>query len=143
MTKHVCVILIFLICCLLIVLPLSTNALETELVIPSNGTVEKRNPCETIQITTLRDSIIINLAFPLPVVSKISGYYSVRMANIPVYGAPGDPILPCKTIEVLIPQDKDVGDVVVTDFDKKTLEGRFTLEYGKTLRPISSNTTVP
>jgi len=128
---------------LLIVLPFSANALETALVIPSNEIVEKRNPCETIQITTLRDSIIINLAFPLPVVSKISGYDSVRMANIPVYGAPGDPILPCKTIQVFIPQDRDVEDVLVTDFDKKTLEGKFTLEYGKTLRPMFSNTAVP
>ena len=126
----------------MVILPLTVNAQHVHLVMQNNEDVKMEHVKENVQITTLSDSILINLAFPSPVVSKISHYDTVRMLNFPVYGAPGEPVLPFKTIKVLIPQNKAVKDIVATNFGKKTLEGKFDLEFGRTLRPISCDTAV-
>jgi hypothetical protein len=126
----------------MVILPLTVNAQYAHLVMQNSKDVKMEHVKESVQITTLSDSILINLAFPSPVVSKISHYDAVRMLDFPVYGAPGEPVLPVKTIKVLIPQNKAVKDIVVTNFGKKTLEGKFDLECGRTLRPISCDTAV-
>lgn len=135
-------VLVVSICCLLVILPLIVDAQYSRLTIQNGEDVKTEHIEENVQITTLSNSILINLSFPAPVVTKGLHYDTVRMLNYPVYGAPGEPVLPFKTIKALIPQNKAVGDIVVTNFDKKTLEGKFDLEWGRTLRPISCDTAV-
>ncbi len=96
----------------------------------------------SIQTRTLHDSIKVEVLFPQPAVSDISGCDSVEMQDLPRYGAPGEPVLPFKTIKVLIPQGKELQSVNVAHGKIRILEGKFNLEYGRTPIPISSDATV-
>jgi len=90
----------------------------------------------------LTNSFMLEFDFFPPVVTEGHVYDSVTMCGLPLYGAPGEPILPFKTAKVLIPQGKDVQRVDVTTGKGIVLEGRFNVEHGKTPIPISSNATV-
>ena len=88
------------------------------------------------------DSVVLKFDFPSPVVTEGPVYDSVTTPGLPQYGAPGEPILPFRAVKALIPQGKDVRSVDVITGNKKVLEGRFNVDYGKTPIPISSNITV-
>jgi hypothetical protein len=91
---------------------------------------------------TSHNSIIVDLAFPPPIVNSPSSYDSIEVPDLPKHGAPGEPILPYKTVKLLIPQGKELQSISITHSNKKPLEGRFNLEYGKTPLPVSSSTPV-
>ena len=95
-----------------------------------------------VEITTRQNSIEIKLVFPLPVSFKKLGYDYVQISDLPLYGNPGEPILPYKNLNILIPQGKKVKELHVKSVEKSVLEGKFNIDYGKTPRPISSNVNV-
>jgi hypothetical protein len=84
------------------------------------------------------------LEFDFPSLSVTEGpvYDSVKMQGLSQHGAPGEPILPFKTVKILIPQGKDVQSVDVTASNRKVLKGNFHVEYGKTPIAFSTNVTV-
>jgi len=84
------------------------------------------------------------LEFDFPSLSVTEGlvYDSVKMQGLPQHGAAGEPILPFKTVKILIPQGKDVQSVDVTASNRKVLKDNFHVEYGKTPIPFSTNITV-
>jgi parallel beta-helix repeat protein len=92
--------------------------------------------------TKSTNSIVLQFDFPAPLVTENLGYDSIAMLKLPQFGAPGEPILPFKMVKALIPQDKDVQHIDVINGNKKVLEGRFNVEFGKTPIPISSNVTM-
>jgi hypothetical protein len=98
--------------------------------------------CPTsVSSTSYRDSGTINLefSFPEPTVSRKSDeYYSVEMSGLQNYGAPGEPVLPYKTAQVLIPQGKAVECISLGQTSRQVLGYGFLLEYGKTPIPVST-----
>ena len=95
-----------------------------------------------VEITTLQDAIKIKLTFPSPISFKKLGYDYVQISDLPLYGNPGEPILPYKTLNILLPQGKTLQKLHVNSIEKRRVEGRFNLDYGKTPRPISSNINI-
>lgn len=69
-------------------------------------------------------------------------YTRVTMTGLPSYGEPGEPVLPFKLVKILIPQGKDVESIHVYPGNIARVPGRFNVDYGKTLLPVSANTTV-
>lgn len=67
-------------------------------------------------------------------------YDSVRVKSLDVYGAPGKPIMPFKTVKVLLPQGGNLESIQVSTGKKITLDGRYTIEYGK---PVISKVFKP
>lgn len=128
MYKLTRIVLVFSICLSMFVSAISTSALNIK-------------PCESFDRKT-SDSITVKFVFPPPTVSKIPHYDSVQMQDLTRYGAPGEPVLPFKTAKILIPQGKEMQSIHVAPGNRKTLEGKFNLEYGKTPIPISSNADV-
>ena len=88
-----------------------------------------------------RNLVVLEFDFPPLALTEGPVHDSVTMLGLPQHGAPGEPVLPFKTVKVLIPQGKDVQSVDVTASNRKVLKGKFNVEYGKTPIPISSNTT--
>lgn len=101
----------------------------------SQNTVKNVN----VKITMLQNAIEIRLAFPSPISFKKLGYDYVQISDLPLYGNPGEPILPYKTLNILLPQGKNIRELHVNSVEKKIVEGRFKLDYGKTPRPTSSS----
>ena len=87
------------------------------------------------------NSIVLKLDFPAPEIALNVSGSSVTMPTLPQYGAPGEPVLPFRQIKVLIPEGKGVKRVDVTLGNREVLQGRFSVMYGKTPMPISSNVT--
>jgi len=94
------------------------------------------------QQTGQTNLVVLEFDFPSLSVTEGPVYDSVKMQGLPQHGAPSEPILPFKTVKILIPQGKDVQSVDVTASNRKVLKGNFHVEYGKTPIPFSTNVTV-
>jgi len=64
-------------------------------------------------------------------------YDLITVKSLDKYGAPGKPVMPFKTVRILIPQDSDLENIEITTGKKITLDGRYRIEYGKTPVPLS------
>ena len=84
----------------------------------------------------------LNFSFPFPKVKEYPSQDSIMMAGLQRYGAPGEPVLPFKIVKALIPHGKDLQSIDVTTTSRVFLEGSFSVEYGKTLSPISSDVNI-
>jgi len=125
MSKYKRITVVISICLSMLISAISVNALTIK---PYENSAQKAY-----------GSIIVKFVFPQPTVSKILNYDSVKMQDLIRYGAPGEPVLPFKIAKILIPQGTEMQSIHITPGKRKTLEGKFNLEYGKTPIPISSN----
>ena len=91
---------------------------------------------------TSADQIVLNFSFSCPSVTMVLDYSRVTMTGLPSYGEPGEPVLPFRLVKILIPQGKDVESIHVFPGNIARVPGRFNVDYGKTLLPVSANTTV-
>lgn len=128
MYRFMRIVLVFSICLSMFVSAISVSALNIK-------------PWETSDRKTL-DSVTVKFVFPMPIVGEILHYDSVEMQGLSKYGAPGEPVLPFKTARILIPQGKELQSIHVAAGERKKLEGKFDVEYGKTPIPISSDIVV-
>lgn len=135
-------VLVFSICWFMAVSFISASALKIEPRQSSDRDMRRPREMLSIQTSTRHDSITVELVFPRPTICETLDYDSVEMQDLPRYGAPGEPILPFKMINVLIPQGKELQSIDVSGYNKRMLEGKFNLEYGRTPIPLSSNATV-
>ena len=128
MYKLARIVIVFSVCLSMFVSAISVSALYIK-------------PCEFSDLEPL-DSVTVKFVFPLPIVSESLRYDSVEMQGLASYGAPGEPVLPFKTAKVLIPQGKEMQSIHVSPGNKKTLGGKFNVEYGRTPIPVSSKIPV-
>ncbi len=100
---------------------------------------------ETLVVTSLSsgDSIDVTAYFPKPTIGWTESRHLVKILSLPTQGAPGEPILPYKTINLLIPQNKEVASLSIKSYEQKALDGTFNLDFGKTLAPIGQAALKP
>lgn len=155
MQKYISLVLALFICCFMVVSFVSVYALNVEScgcsgLCPSDSmiqgnkdvNIEQTGERLSIKAYTLQDSITVELTFPQPTIRDTSNYHSVEIQDLPNYGGPGEPVLPFKTINILIPKGKELRTIDVSTSSRRVLEGRFNLEYGKTPIPVSSKASV-
>ncbi|MDP2926416.1 MAG: C25 family cysteine peptidase [Nanoarchaeota archaeon] len=91
--------------------------------------------------------IVLKLDFPEPKIIKNVfihdnlTYDSILIESLERYGNPGMPIMPLRTVRVLVPQGKDVQNIEIIAGKKITLDVKYKIEYGKTQVPHCSNLT--
>ncbi len=88
------------------------------------------------------NELVLEFNFPSPILTNEPSLNSIEIPGLLLYGAPGEPVLPFKMVNVLIPQGEKTGRIEVLAGARKTLEGKFSLAFGKTPLPISTNFTV-
>jgi len=140
MQKYVRLVLVVSICCFIAISLIPTRALKVKQY--QSPAAEDNKNTLSINTHTMPDSIIVELFFPQPTITDSPNYHSVEMQDLLRFGAPGEPVLPFRTIKVLIPQGKEFQRIDVAHGNKKLLEGKFNVEYGKTAMPISSKTSI-
>jgi hypothetical protein len=64
-------------------------------------------------------TIVRDIGFEDPVVTSGAATSQVAVEGVPTYGNPGQPVLPCYALRVLLPQGEDVADVRVRVHDEK------------------------
>lgn len=141
MDKHIRLVLIISICCLVITPFISATASKLTHQLDFGNTLNDSIQTLTITSNTFDDIIQFSVAFPEPVIEKIISYYSVSMQGLLKRGAPGEPVLPFVTIKAVIPLGKEVSGLDVVPSISRLLEGDFKVEYGKTPVRISSKPT--
>ncbi|MBN1445410.1 MAG: hypothetical protein JW957_04820 [Candidatus Omnitrophica bacterium] len=84
------------------------------------------------------ESITLEYDFGLPKVQKADGYSVLKVPGLKNHGNPGHPVLPHKTIEVLVPFGKKVGEIQVTGHGKTFLKGTYDVKPGQRQVPLSA-----
>jgi len=136
MQKYVKLGLALSICLIIAMSMVSTNALNVE-----QQLTQSQQDCLNVQTYTRPYSITAELHFPKPTVTNSPGYQTIEMGNLLQQGAPGEPLLPSKTLELLIPQGKDVKGISVYPGNSQPLAGKFNVNYGRTPVPVGSSPT--
>ena len=93
-------------------------------------------------LTGSSNAITLRLSFPPPNVTKDGLWDSVTMSTLPLYGAPGEPVLPFRQLRVLLPQGKQMETISVTTGQKSSTLGKVSVVFGRTPLPTFSNATV-
>jgi len=107
--------------------------------IASADSSSESNAKYTSATNTPNSPIIVEFTFPAPEITKAGDYDSITMKGLNSYGDPGMPVLPFKTVKILIPQGECVQDIDIITGNKVVLKGFFNIECGQTPVPISSN----
>ena len=84
-----------------------------------------------------RNTLEIKVDFPIPEINKVGKYHRITMQDIGNMAKPGEPLLPQKTIKILIPYNKEIGEIDVVGKGKVTLEERYNIEPGERPIPLS------
>jgi hypothetical protein len=84
------------------------------------------------------DLISVDYTFPHPIVERGEPYDRVTIPGLHNEGAPGAPVLPFETARILLPAGTVVEDIEVVAAPATDLEGRYFIEPGQPLRPISA-----
>lgn len=64
---------------------------------------------------------------------------SIIMESLNKYGAPGEPVMPFKTVRILLPQGSNLDSIEIIHGKEISLEGTHKIVFGKTPVPLSSN----
>ncbi len=82
-------------------------------------------------------TISLRYEFAEPRIEKINEYHRVIMSEVSSYGNPGKPVLPIKTVRVLLPMGEEIASVDVKVYNKTELFGSYKIEPGQLSVPIS------
>jgi parallel beta-helix repeat protein len=82
--------------------------------------------------------IKIVIDFPSPEITAVNGYDQVSVDGLDSAGNAGEPLLPIRTVSVLVPFGRDVNDVNVVPGEKVTLDESYTVEPGQKCVPLDS-----
>lgn len=99
-----------------------------------------------IKVKNTDNLISVSYSFSKPVVDEINIgeeiYYRLLMADASGFGNPGEPCLPAKGTYILLPQQTQVKDIVVTG-EKVAIDGTFLIEPCEQPRPVSQLDSAP
>ncbi len=108
--------------------------------IPGDAGAQDRYPYEELWGWKKANVIELTYEFDEPIVEKtVVGEYEYDLISIPgcdLYGAPGEPVLPFKTVMVLIPYSEEVQDIQVIP-GKEVYFGEFYIVPGQEPVPFS------
>lgn len=86
---------------------------------------------------TEENEITLTVSFPPLKITPAGNYYSLSMEGSANYGAVGEPVIPVKTVKVLIPHGKTEGAVSVELGEKIIIGGSYLIEPGQEPVPLS------
>jgi len=103
----------------------------------SSGTAFAKDKVNRVTSATKGSVIEVTVQFPEPVITKLGDYDCIEMEGIPSLGNTGEPVLPVKGVNVLIPAGKDVKSSELILGEKVTLPGTYNIEPAQKPIPLS------
>lgn len=86
----------------------------------------------------LRGEIVsLRYKFPRPKIKKCGNFYILKVNGFKNYADHGYPLIPFKTVNILIPYGEEVSDIRVIPGRKRTIKGSYNLMPGQKQIPIS------
>ncbi len=102
----------------------------------SEGTAYAKKKTRPARSVTKNNVIEITVEFPEPTITEVDGYHRVEMEGVYSMANPGEPVLPVKGVNVLIPAGERIKDSKVTLGEKVTIPGEYIIEPGQEPIPI-------
>lgn len=90
-------------------------------------------------VKEVSDKIILQFAFERPTVTEEGNYCVVALKGLKNHGEAGAPVLPFRTVNVLIPRGRDISDINVVTGGEVVLDGKFLVAPGQRPIPTSSD----
>jgi|GEM_PF-1635027 len=87
--------------------------------------------------TETKGGFKLHYAFEKPVIGKNGEYNTITIPGLKKYGCPGMPVLPFKTVRILIPHGKEIKNIDVIPGKKVFLGKGFNIEPGQEPYPLS------
>ncbi|MCG2705885.1 MAG: C25 family cysteine peptidase, partial [Candidatus Omnitrophica bacterium] len=103
----------------------------------SSGVAHAKNNAKSTTSLTKNNVIEVTVEFPQPVITEAGGYQHIEMEGLYSVGNPGEPVLPVKGINVLIPAGKEIKGSEVILGEKITLPGKYNIEPAQKPVPLS------
>ncbi len=91
----------------------------------------------TYYLQARNNSIRIEITFPSPQINRVGEYHRISMKGSSTIGEPGEPVLPIKTVKVLIPFGQKVKGINIIPAQKIELSGTYNVEPGQRPVPLS------
>ncbi len=85
----------------------------------------------------LGGEVTLTLEFPEPTVIHAGDYVRIEFPETWNYGDPGEPVVPWRGVQVLLPPGEEVSGVELVPGEVRTLQGHFALEPGQPQYPLS------
>jgi hypothetical protein len=86
---------------------------------------------------SIDDSLQLTYSFSSPTIAHEPLGTIISLGDLPSIGNPGEPILPQKTIEILVPFGKDVANIAVDPGKSVMLPGTYMIAHGQKPIPLS------
>ena len=96
-----------------------------------------------VQSSIFARTINLDFEFPVPHLEKKGEYFTVRMEGLSNFGNPGKPLLPLKTVKILIPNYEKIERVDVFPSEKTLLKGQYVIIPAQSPVPLSKPRWVP
>ncbi|MGB9587872.1 MAG: C25 family peptidase propeptide domain-containing protein, partial [Armatimonadota bacterium] len=88
--------------------------------------------CVSLHADTLR----IPCHFEMPAIMELDGSHLIHMEGLRLLGTVGEPLMPIKTLIVLLPYGQSLSEVRLEIDKQSTLPGIYEIQYQKEIRPI-------
>lgn len=88
-------------------------------------------------------TIKLKFNFSNPVIKKTSGFDLISISGLKNYGKCGEPILPFKTVNILLSPNSDISRIEILPENKTILSGQYNIKPGEKPVPISFSATKP
>jgi parallel beta-helix repeat protein len=83
------------------------------------------------------DTYEADIKFNTPVLSRLNGYDTMSIAGLQNFGLEGEPLLPMRTVQIMVPAGKRVAQVTVTPVDIHDLPRSYHILPGQKAYPLS------
>ncbi|MGQ9603941.1 MAG: C25 family cysteine peptidase [bacterium] len=83
------------------------------------------------------ETIVKSVGFDEPAIKEIGDVCIVSIDGLPLVANPGEPLLPAKPIEILLPYGEEVVEVSAIATEERTIQLRKRIEWGQPEFPIS------
>jgi len=97
---------------------------------------------KALEVSSTDNVIEMDYTVPEPVIKDLGNGESAVAINERGFkslpGETGSPVLPGRTVQILLPPDKEVNEVQVLPGEKVPIEGTYKVEFARSPRPISA-----
>ena len=92
-----------------------------------------------VEISSITENNVISVTvqFPAPIITEVNLYHHVGMEGVSSIGNPGEPVLPTKGVNILLPAGKKIKNSWVILGEKITLPGTYLVEPGGEPAPLT------
>ena len=98
---------------------------------------------EPVESASENETMCLMFDFEEPEIIMNDGFYNVQMSGLDSYGTIGEPVLPIKTIEILLPLGHEIVDINMKSNTQRQIPGNYFIAPGQEEFPFTNVNNQP